>query len=59
VGNLRERDHLEERGGERSIILRVGFRGWVGGGGMDWIDWTQDRNRWRAHVYAVMNRRLP
>jgi hypothetical protein len=26
---------------------------------MDWIDWTQDRDRWRALVKAVMNLRAP
>jgi hypothetical protein len=29
-----------------------------GGGGMDWIDLTQNRNRWRAVVNAVMNLRV-
>jgi hypothetical protein len=30
----------------------------VGCGDMDWIDVAQDRDRWRALVYAVMNLRV-
>jgi hypothetical protein len=31
----------------------------VGCGGADWIDLAQDRDTWRAHVYTVMNLRVP
>jgi hypothetical protein len=31
----------------------------VGWGGMDWIDLTQDRERWQAVINAVMNLRVP
>jgi hypothetical protein len=31
----------------------------VGWGGADWIDLAQDRDRWRALVYTVMNLRVP
>jgi hypothetical protein len=31
--------------------------GW--GGGMDWIDMVQNKDRWRAVVSAMMNLRVP
>jgi hypothetical protein len=31
----------------------------VGCEGADWVDLAQDRDRWRALVYTVMNLRVP
>jgi hypothetical protein len=31
----------------------------LGCGGMDWIEPTQDRGRWRTFMKAVMNIRVP
>jgi hypothetical protein len=31
----------------------------VGCEGMYWIDLTQDRDRWQALIYAVMNLQVP
>jgi len=57
LGNLRERDHLEDAGVDGRIILRLIFRKRCGG--MERIDLAQDRDRWWALVNAVMNLRVP
>jgi len=54
---MRERDHLEDRGLDRRIILRWIFRKLDGG--MDWIDQAHDRDSWQALVNAVMNLWVP
>jgi hypothetical protein len=43
---------------EDNIKMDLREVGW-GGGGMDWINVAQDRDRWRALVNAVMNLRVP
>ena len=52
-GNLRERDHWGDQDVDGRIILRWIFR--VGRGGGDWMELSQDRDRWRALVSMVMN----
>jgi hypothetical protein len=55
--NLMLGDHLKNPGVDGRIILKWLFEKW--NGGMDWIDLVQDRNRWQALVYAVMNLEIP
>jgi hypothetical protein len=57
VGRPEGRNHLEDRGVDGRIILKW-IKKWDGGG-MDWIDMAQDRDRWRVLVSAVMNLRGP
>jgi len=57
-GNLRERDHLEEPGIDGRIIVRKIYRKWDGGG-MDWIDLAQKRDRWWVLVNMAMNLLVP
>jgi hypothetical protein len=56
-GNLRGEDHLENTGVDGRIILKWIFERL--GAGVDWIDLAQDRDRWQALVYTVMNLRVP
>ena len=57
MGNLRERDHLEDPGIDWKIILRWVFKKWDGV--MDWIDLAQERDTRWALVNLVMNFRIP
>ena len=56
-GNLRERDCLGEPDVDFRTMLRWIYREWDVG--LDWIELTQDRDRWRTLVNAVMNFRIP
>jgi hypothetical protein len=48
--------HLQDLGVYIRITLEWIFKKWVGS--MDWIALAQDRDRWPALVYAVMNFRV-
>jgi hypothetical protein len=55
--DLREDDHLGDRGGDGRILLKWILKTWDGG--MGWIELAEDRDRWRAVVDAIMNLRVP
>jgi len=57
VGKSEGKRHLEDRGLDVKIILRWIFRNWDGG--MDGIELTLDRGRWRTLMNAVMNLQVP
>jgi hypothetical protein len=48
---------LKDPGVDGRIILKWIFERLVGGA--DWIDLAEDRDRWRALVYTVMNLQVP
>ena len=51
-----KRKHLEDLCIDGKMILKWIFEKWFGS--MDWIDLTQDRDRWRVLVNAVVNLRF-
>jgi hypothetical protein len=51
---------LEDPSTDERIILKWILKKWYGGGGgMDWIDLAQDRDRVRVLVNVVMNLWVP
>ena len=50
---------LGESGVDGRIILSWIFRKWDWGGDVDWIELAQNRNSWRAFMFAVMNLVIP
>jgi hypothetical protein len=61
VVNLRKRDHLEGLCiGERIILKWVFMIDW-GWGDMEWIDLSQDRDKWQASFFVnvIMNIWVP
>jgi hypothetical protein len=58
VGKSEERRPLERPRHRWEVNIKMDLRE-VGWGGIDWIDLAQDRDRWRAVVYTVMNLRVP
>jgi len=56
VGNMRERDQLEDPGVYQDNMMDVQE---MGCGRMDWIELARVRDRRQALVYAVMNFRVP
>jgi hypothetical protein len=54
---MREREFLEEPG-ILGDIIKMELQE-VGCGGMGWIDLVHDRDRWQAHVNAVINFQVP
>ena len=57
-GNLRERDHLEDPRCRSEDNIKTDLRN-VGCEGMDWMEFAQDRDRWRALANALTNLWVP
>jgi hypothetical protein len=58
VGKPEERRPLGRPGRSWADNIKMDLRE-VGWEAVDWIDLAQDRDRWRALVYAMMNLRVP
>jgi hypothetical protein len=56
-GNLREKDHHENLGTDKSTILKWILKKWDWS--MDRIDLSQDTVGWQANANVVMNLQVP
>jgi len=52
VGKPDKRDHLEDTGSEERLILKCVFKRQERS--LDWVDVTQDTDKWRAVVLVVL-----
>ena len=52
-----KKGRLEDLGVDGSTALK--FIGQIEGEGLDWIHLAQHKNKWRAVVNVVLNRRVP
>ena len=57
-GDLRERDNLKDLGIDGRLILKWTFRK-CDGGGRNWIDMAEDRDRCHVLVNAVVDLWVP
>ena len=57
-GSLRERGHWGDQDVDGRINIKMDLQE-VGVGRGDWMELTQDRDRWRALVGAVRDFRVP
>jgi len=57
VGKPEEKNHLENPGTDERTTLKWIFKKWEWG--TAWIDLSQERERWQALVYVVMNLQVP
>jgi hypothetical protein len=57
LGNLREREHLDDPGLDERVILKGIIKKWDGY--LNWIDLAQERDSWQAYLHAIMNLWVP
>ena len=59
VGRSEGKNNLEDLTADGRILKRLFTEDYGLGGGMDWIDLSQNMDRWRVLVNAIMNVRVP